>query len=555
MLVRMNLCKMKLALLRANVEALQIQLSDQQKAYDDTKTAYKKCRILFEKAPVPYFVFNPKGLILEANLAGLKLLGLSEKHIARKNFKHFLDQDSLFQFETHLEFLSDSKEKHSCDLAIKTSDDNIIMVEMQSMNCNETVDEPLFRSLLFDITLRHRMEQQLIDERTQALNKAESMNDFMANMSHEIRTPLAGVIGFADVLIDELPVEHKEMAQLISSGGNRLLNTLNSVLDYARFQSSDQSSSLHPVELVHRVHQQVKLLSPLAEQRKLKFTFSTAFDSVYAMIDERYLDRIINNLVSNALKYTEKGEVNISIDASDDKVALTIKDTGIGIEEEYISQIFEPFLQVHSKVNVSVGGVGLGLAITKRLVELIGGTITVESKINEGSTFRVFFPKLDKRASRRASAMMSRNEPPEKYYDFTNLRVLAIEDNRETRLLIQRLLHSLCNVTLVSNFDDALREIQTNPYDIALIDINLGEKRTGLDLLQAIQKQGNADEVYKIAFTAYALPSDQARFLEEGFDDYLSKPFTHHGLRRTLERAKLALLSSNHPADFPIGQS
>ena len=226
--------QIELARLNANVQALHIQLSDQQKAYDDLKYSYDRCRSLFEKAPTPYFVFNNKGLILEANKAGLQLLGLHEKHIARKNFKQFLDPECIHHFEDHLDFLAATNEKQRCDLALKAPDGSTIMVEMHSTHCRETVKEPLFRCLLFDISLRYGMEQQLIEERNQALNKAESMNDFMANMSHEIRTPLAGVIGFADVLIDELPEEHKEMAQLISSGGNRLLNTLNSVLDYAK---------------------------------------------------------------------------------------------------------------------------------------------------------------------------------------------------------------------------------------------------------------------------------------------------------------------------------
>ena len=535
----------EIALLEASLQALQIQVSDQQKAYDDLKSSYDRCRSLFEKAPAPYFVFNRKGLIMEANKSGLQLLGITEKQIARKNFKRYLEVESIHHFEDHLAFLAETREKQCVDLSLKASDGTIIMIEMHGTFCNETTPEPFFRCLLFDISLRYSIEQQLIEERTQALNKAESMNDFMANMSHEIRTPLAGVIGFADVLIEELPEEHKEMAQLISSGGNRLLNTLNSVLDYARFQASDQSSSLHPVELVHRVRQQVKLLSPLAEQRQLQFTFSTAFDSIYAMLDESYLDRIINNLVSNALKYTEEGAVHISVDADRENVSLIIRDTGIGIDEDFKSLIFEPFHQEHSKQNISVGGVGLGLAITKRLVELMHGTVSVESEVGLGSTFRVDFPRLDKRASRQASLELKNREPNEKIYDFTNLKVLAVEDNRETRLLIQRLLTALCDVTLVSTFDEALHHIEVNDYDIALIDINLGEKRTGLDLIRTLKNKGIAENLYKIAFTAYALPSDQARFLEEGFDDYLSKPFTHHALRRTMARAQIALLPTS----------
>ena len=272
------------------------------------------------------------------------------------------------------------------------------------------------------------------------------------------------------------------------------------------------------------------------------------------MLDESYLDRIINNLVSNALKYTEQGEVHILIEACKENVSLIIKDTGIGINDDFMSLIFEPFQQEHSKHNVSVGGVGLGLAITKRLVELMHGAISVTSKVGEGSTFRVDFPRMDKRASLQASLQLKKQVSSEKIYDFTNLNVLAIEDNRETRLLIERLLSALCSVTLVSTFDEALKELELNSYDVALIDINLGEKRTGLDLIRTLERKGIAKDLYKIAFTAYALPSDQARFLEEGFDDYLSKPFTHHALRRMMARAQIALLQNPTEESLILGE-
>ena len=510
------------------------ELRQSQVELEKSRTEYRQ---LFELAPIGYFVFNKASIIRDVNLTGIKMLRQARRHVLNKPFLPYLKEEDRHQFIQHISHVIDTGDRQSCDLCLEYNDEHSIFVEIQSVPItSDTNEETLVRSALMDITVRRQMEEELISEREKALRAVRFMNEFLANMSHEIRTPLAGVIGFAEVLEEELPFEYREIAQLIASGGNRLLHTLNSVLDFAKLKAHHHRLLLTPIDVVERVQRQCKLLSALANQKNLNLHFECNFDTLYALLDDSSLDRILNNLIGNAIKYTERGEIRVHLKHDDQLFEIIIKDTGIGIHDEFIPHIFDPFRQEHMGDDRPYEGVGLGLTITKRLVDLMNGTIQVESRRGKGSTFKISFPML----TGDIDELFPRASPPPKEETIMALprfRILVVDDNLETKLLVNRLLKSTCEVTHVDSFDAAIVAFSNAIFDICLLDINLGEKRTGIELLSKMRSLPRRSSFYAVAFTAYALPSDRTRFMSEGFDDYLSKPFVRSDLMDLLYRA------------------
>ena len=509
---------------------------------DELEKSRAEYRKLFELAPLGYFVFDEAGIIYDANLTAVEMLQKARRHVLHKSFLPFLKVEDKHQFQQHLLHVIETGERQSCDVCV-VREDGSIYVEIQSVPIDndspndEQGDNILVRSAMMDITVRRQMEEELISEREKALRAVRFMNEFLANMSHEIRTPLAGVIGFAEVLEEELPPEYREIAQLIASGGNRLLHTLNSVLDFARLRSHDHRLLLTPINVVERVRKQCQLLSSLATQKNLKLHFECEEEHIYALLDDSSLDRVLNNLIGNAIKYTKRGEIRVKIVQNEEHFEIKVMDTGIGIRDTFIPYIFEPFRQEHMGDDRPYEGVGLGLTITKRLVDLMNGEISVESKPSKGSCFSIKFEllsgELDELLPRPRKPMT-----PESIALMPRFRVMVVEDNLETQMLINRLLKPLCQVTIVNSFDAAVIAFSQAMYDICLIDINLGEERTGSDLLKKLRSFPRRSLFYAVAFTAYALPTDRSRFISEGFDDYLPKPFVKADLLDLLQRVK-----------------
>ena len=231
------------------------------------------------------------------------------------------------------------------------------------------------------------------------------------------------------------------------------------------------------------------------------------------------------------------------VKCTEEEVEIQVQDTGIGIKEDFLPQIYEPFRQEYMGDDRPYEGVGLGLTITKRLIKLMNGEIHVASTHGQGSCFRVRFPRLKetidssrKRRPADENVLKLVNSPD---FVIPRSRMLVVEDNFETQLLIKRLLKPHLDVVLLDTFDAALLAFSNNHFDMVLLDINLGEKRTGTDLLHKLRAMPGKEPFYAVAFTAYALPTDRSHFLTQGFDDYLPKPFTRPDLMEVMQRACL----------------
>lgn len=244
-----------------------------------------------------------------------------------------------------------------------------------------------------DVTKRKQREQNLLEAKEQAEKMNRLKTAFLANMSHEIRTPLTSIIGFAEVLAEEVSGPRKEMADLIQRSGGRLKETLTSVLDFARLEGEAMTLTPERLDLCDRVRETVELLRPQMQEEALTLALDLPASPVEARLDGAALDRVLTNLLTNAIKFTEEGQIKVGLQAEENTMVLTVADTGTGISEGFLERIYDAFEQESSGTARTHEGIGLGLTITKRLVDLMEGTIDIESAEGEGTTVTVQLPR------------------------------------------------------------------------------------------------------------------------------------------------------------------
>lgn len=232
----------------------------------------------------------------------------------------------------------------------------------------------------------------LRDAKERAEESARLKSSILNNMSHEIRTPLTAILGYAQILGMEVGADHQEFVDFIEQNGKRLMSTLNSILDLSRLESNNVEIERMPVNLTDAAQAVVSLMKPLAQQRCLTLRAKVAADELVAVADRGAVDRVLNNLVSNALKFTREGEVVIQVRPKGEGIEIQVSDTGIGISSAFLPKLFDAFKQESRGVGEAHGGSGLGLAITKHLVQLMHGQIDVTSERHVGTTFTVWLP-------------------------------------------------------------------------------------------------------------------------------------------------------------------
>ncbi|MEO0557262.1 MAG: PAS domain S-box protein [Bacteroidota bacterium] len=606
-----------------------------------------------------------------------------------------------------------------------------------------------------DITERKRFEAELVEARERAEAMGRLKSAFLANMSHEIRTPLTSILGYSDLLLDELEADQHDLVLHIARSGVRLLDTLNSVLDLARLEADGVELQVRPLTVADHVLSAIEPYQVEAQQAGLGFHVDTD-PTIQAELDPACFQRIVTNLVGNAVKFTEAGGIAVQVDADETHVHLHVRDTGVGMDEAFLENLFTDFQQESFGHNRSYEGTGLGMSITKRYVDLLGGTIGVETQKGVGTSFVVSFPLIapterpapsparrlvamglgdgattemaesseirleetflqgvtpavqgvseaDSLAERGptaplAAASHSSGQPADSPSGNSGLgfespsasvppaitafaspssgspgssdlpvshdpslptdmffnrpanspdaadvpgeaptsapeadapttqpaepqmivrgpgsapeapapppawptaptsapsapapppawptapsapaaaatpapappsaapaspapsagttaepgtpvqtapapaddkpSLLVVEDNDDTRMLLDRILRSAYSVTAVGDARSALIEMNRNQFVGLVLDINLGGKETGADILRIARTLDGYTDVFAIALTAYALPGDRERLLEAGFNEYISKPFTRHSLMEALK--------------------
>jgi PAS domain S-box-containing protein len=516
---------------------LELQNEELQSARQALETSQVRYRTLFDFAPVTYLILDADGLVIDINVTGVDLLHVTRRRIIDKPLWLYVRPEHRDRLARHIKTVIDQGSEQACELGLRRKDDSQLWGRLHSVPHKSNSEDVQVRTALIDVTARKELEQDLIVAREEAVKATQAQRAFLSNMSHEIRTPLTSVIGFAEALGEMAASgEQREFAEAIAGSGQRLLDTLNSVLDYTRIQNQDHTIQLTRLDVAEQVSECVRALQPQAATKGLELVVDSGAREEYALLHEDYFGRVLNNMVSNALKYTEEGTITVSVVQHDDEVEIRVEDTGIGIDESLLNRIFEPFLQAEFGPKRQHEGVGLGLAITKRLVHRMNGRMDVQSAVGEGSRFSTFFPRLTTEpptpaSDRSASGAGAVVQP---YPLLSEATILVVEDNADTRQLVRLFLKAASQVESAASGQEALDHLAEGSFDGILLDINLGEEQTGLELIKIIREMEGYQSVPIVAFTAYALPGDAERFLKAGFDSYVRKPFTKRQLLRTL---------------------
>lgn len=394
---------------------------------------------------------------------------------------------------------------------------------------------------LIDVTEK----KKLFDDLKEAKEKAEEMNRvkafFYANMSHELRTPFVGIMGFSEILAGSLKDdEEREMAEQILKSSKRLTDTLNKILNVTRLEFDKVELSNVEFDVCELINNIQSFYSSSAKLKNTTITTALQHPHMTFKSDPRLLEDILNNLVSNSIKFTEGGNINLSADIEllDEKKILTIKvkDTGIGIPKDKQNLVWFEFRQASEGLNRSFEGTGLGLTITKKYVEILGGEITLESEANIGTTFTIKLPMNDAyiKTSVQEEKSSDKIKVEPKIHTDKKYKVLYVEDDMIALNYISIVLKSLYDITTAFNAKIAIELVNKDRFDVLMLDINLGRGMDGVELMQQIRRMENYKETPIVAVTAYAAQSDREEFLAKGFSHYISKPFTSTELKNLL---------------------
>lgn len=392
--------------------------------------------------------------------------------------------------------------------------------------------------LFRDINKREKLEKELVETKKRVEEASVIKEQFMANMSHEIRTPMNAIIGFNDRLIKtKLNDEQQEYVAAVKTSGENLLTIINDILDFSKIEAGMVTIehirfNLH--ELLQNVY---KLFFLKAKEKNISLRLHYPKDiPEFLMGDPTRLTQILINLVGNALKFTGQGNIDITVEVIKDDiqnatVQFKVKDTGIGILEEKISEVFERFTQAESDTSRIFGGTGLGLSIVKKLVELQSGTITVESIKEEGSLFKFTIPY--KKAPVVATTIKT---PPEKiHHAVTNdkIKILIVEDNLLNQKLAAFMLTDFGYAfDICGNGKLAVDKLEQDVYDLVLMDIQMPEM-DGYEATGVIRKKLKLN-IPIVAMTAHAMPGEKDKCLGFGMTDYISKPIKETDLHNLI---------------------
>ncbi len=373
-----------------------------------------------------------------------------------------------------------------------------------------------------DITERKHAEEEL----TRAKEKAEELSKFksllLANMSHELRTPLISILGFSELIQEEAVDDSvKDMAKYIMNGGNRLLDTLNNLLQFSQIESKKLKPHFEKIDINQFVKELLDGLASRVKEKGLRLKTEYELIPFYGYLDKSFLKDIFINLLGNAIKFTDKGMINVITKIDSEFFYIKIADTGRGISPNHQRIIFDEFRQASEGLGRRYEGTGLGLSIANRLANIMNGEILVESKVNFGSVFTIKFPypHLDMDSGEQVQI-------PDTLTKSSSLpNLLYVEDDLITFSVIKLFLQDICNVENAENSDVASTKIISTAYDLFLMDIHLGGETDGKEVTKFIRKLPQYKETPIIALTAYALHENSEECLAAGCSCYLAKPF------------------------------
>ncbi|MEP5190012.1 MAG: ATP-binding protein [Marinomonas sp.] len=396
-----------------------------------------------------------------------------------------------------------------------------------------------------NVTERIELEHALRAARQESEQATRAKSEFLANMSHEIRTPMNGVLGFAELMLhNDLDPEQRRQVELIVQSGRSMMMLLNDILDLSKIEAGQIEIDRQPILVEHMLKNCVQLHRGTAERKGIELKVEPFESRVQVFSDGQRLRQIVLNLVSNAVKFTDKGSVSIRCTLDGDLVRIAIRDTGVGIDEDRLARVFRPFSQADHTTARRFGGTGLGLSISRELAELLDGYIEVESEVGTGSCFTLTLPFIEV-----AEPM---EEPPEISEELVDINqpgllppachILLVEDHDINRLLVRTMLERCGQrVSTASNGHEAIAKVleaqlHGELFDLVLMDIQMPDC-DGYQATRTIREEGIRSETLPIiALSANAFPEDVAASKKAGMQAHIPKPLVFSDLVAALQR-------------------
>lgn len=438
-----------------------------------------------------------------------------------------IDKKEMFNKEFRTNYTNDGKEHWVLGVGKITFDNNGKPVRMIGT--------------IQDITERKRYEKELVKAKERAEGSDKLKDAFIANISHEIRTPLNGIIGMTELIKDSFSgqITENEMQyfKAIDQSSSRLTKTVDMILNFSRVQVGDFPVNKKNLVLPGLIENLRTTHLTAAREKSLYLEFENKCENAVVTADEYCITQAISNLIDNAIKYTETGGIVIILEDNVQGYKLHIHDTGIGISKEYLPHIFDPYTQEQSGYNRKFDGVGLGLSLVKRYLNLNGAAISVTSRKNAGSTFTIKFLSGSKRSKTETSDNHNgyiQNVQTLNSYSSEKASILIVEDDSINQMYMKAVLKKY-SVKCVFTAANALDELNSKKYDLILMDISLKGKMNGLDLTQIIKADKKLSGIPVIAVTGHTSPGDIQNCYNAGCDGFLSKPFNNHELISKIE--------------------
>jgi len=507
----------------------------------ELRQAEEKYRSIFENAIEGIFQTTSEGRFQSANPALARILGYASPDELTRQLSD-IERQLYVDPERRKEFIHEMEEKGSVSSFVSQvyrQDGAVIWVSEHARSVKDERGHVIYyEGTVEDITSRRMAEDEIAKARDTALESARLKSEFLANMSHEIRTPMNGIIGMTGLLLDsELTPKQRDFTHTIQQSADSLLHIINDILDFSKIEAGMLVFEEIDFDLPAVVEGATEVLSGRAASKKLELVTMVHSDVPFALRgDPGRLRQVITNLVGNAVKFTENGEVIVRARVAEESwgeviVRFEVCDTGIGIKPEAQAKLFQAFVQADGSTTRKYGGTGLGLAICKQLVKQMNGSIGVQSEPGKGSVFW-FTARFGKQHAGKAPAPLRRAELQQR-------RVLVVDDNETSRTLCQHLLASWgVEQHLSPSGEDALAVMRREatrgkPFEVVLIDNGM-PNMDGLMLARAIKSDPRISQAHLVMLTTLDRKDDFDAFRESGVDDYVTKPIKRKQLLESL---------------------
>ena len=526
------------------VIASAVDITESVIAQNEIERQQQFIRQIIDNSPNVIFMMNEHRQIMLANKTFTKYYPYNEgelplaENLSYGNDDIFLgDMDSLFEMEEGQMIRLEGSLKNPVT-------ENLSWFSIINKCFAEKNGNKYILGFGMDITSRHQVETDLLAANEMVEKSLKVKDQFISNMSHEIRTPLNAVIGFTDLLADtSLSSDQAEYVDIVKTASANLLALINNILDLSKIESSNLSLEILPISIKKIVNDVVKILEPKAQTKGIKV--NAIFDNklpLKVLGDQLRLTQVMFNLVGNAVKFTDSGTVDITCkmikgaDKQKDYISFSIKDTGIGVPQDKQADIFERFTQANTDTQRLYGGTGLGLNITRSIINLYGGKLSMESEFGKGTTFHFILPfkkfveteNLNEVTSSGGDSILCVNNGKP-------IHILLAEDNMINAMLATKVL-TIKGFTLlhVINGEQAVEAVQKQHFDVVLMDIQM-PVMNGVNATMAIRKlKGEESTIPIIAMTAHSINGEMQNCYNVGMNGYVAKPFKADDLFNTI---------------------